>query len=115
LSRTVVLVLTVSSLRAKRLGKPLNMSNLARRVVAPLLQEEGDGVKWHGWRAFRRGLATNLYATNIEESVIQDIMRHADVKITRKHYIKMTPDSSHRAIEGLQRLFKSLGRKKTRL
>jgi integrase len=97
----------------ERTGRPLNLSNSARRVIAPLLQKEGDGVKWHGWHAFRRGLATNLYAINTEESVIQNIMRHADVKITRQRYIKMTPESSQRAMEGLQRLFKSLRKKKT--
>jgi integrase len=63
--------------------QPLNLSNLARRLIAPLLDEEGNGVQWHGWHAFRRGLATNLYAIQTPENVIRDIMRHADVKITR--------------------------------
>jgi len=34
------------------------------------------------------------------------------VKITRKHYIKMAPESSQWAMKGLQRLFKSLRKKK---
>jgi len=96
----------------EKMGRPLNLSNLAHRVIAPLLEKEGDGVKWHGWHAFWRGLATNLYAINTNESVIKDIMRHADVKITRKHYIKMAPESSQWAMKGLQRLFKSLRKKK---
>ena len=40
------------------------------------------------------------------------IMRHADVKITRKHYIKMTPESSQRAMDSLEKLFTSLEQKK---
>ena len=35
-------------------GQPLNLDNLARRVIALV-------AKWHGWHGFRRGLATNLH------------------------------------------------------
>lgn len=96
----------------KKKKQPLNLSNLARRVIAPLLEKDGNGVQWHGWHAFRRGLATNLYAIQTPENVIQDIMRHADVKITRKHYIKMSPESSQRAMDSLEKLFTSLEQKK---
>lgn len=53
----------------KKKKQPLNLSNLARRVIAPLLEKEGNGVQWHGWHAFRRGLATNLYAIQMPENV----------------------------------------------
>jgi integrase len=100
----------------KKKKQPLNLSNLARRVIVPALDEaraaKKTDVEWHGWHAFRRGLATNLYAIQTPENVIQDIMRHADVKITRKHYIKMTPESSQRAMDSLEKLFASLEQKK---
>jgi integrase len=70
----------------ERFGKPLNLSNLARRVIAPKLKEAG--IKWVGWHGFRRGLATNLDELGIDHDVIKSVLRHANVKITEDHYIK---------------------------
>ena len=62
-------------------GQPLNLDNIARRIILPALspcaictQQESEHLPdghtfqrdkalpmWHGWHAFRRGLATNLY------------------------------------------------------
>ena len=66
-------------------GKPLNLDNLVRRVIVPVLsvcvicKKREDEHKsethaferdkslplWHGWHAFRRGLATNLHAMGV--------------------------------------------------
>jgi integrase len=70
----------------EKLGRPLNLSNLARRVIAPTLK--GVGVKWVGWHGFRRGLATNLDELGVDHDVIKSILRHANVRITEEHYIK---------------------------
>jgi len=32
---------------------------------------------WHGWHAFRRGLATNLHALGVDDKTIQAILRHS--------------------------------------
>ena len=61
-----------------KLGRPLNLSNLARRVIVPTLAKAG--IQWHGWQAFRRGLATNLYNLSVPEHDIQAILRHADIE-----------------------------------
>jgi integrase len=42
---------------------------------------------WHGWHAFRRGIATRLFAVGIEPKIVQLILRHADVSTTRAHYV----------------------------
>jgi transposase len=47
-----------------------------------------DMVEWHGWHAFRRGLATNLNDIGALDLTIQRILRHSDVTTTRKSYIK---------------------------
>ena len=39
-------------------GKPINLDALAADVIVPAVNKAG--VPWHGWHAFRRGLATNL-------------------------------------------------------
>lgn len=90
-------------------GKPLNLANLARRVIVPTL--EAAGVKsWAGWHGFRRGLATNLYELGVPEPTIQAILRHADLKTTRQFYIKkqVVPKESKKAMDRLQQAFKKL-------
>jgi len=62
-------------------GQPLNLDNLVRRAIVPALspcaickkqedehkpeghvfQRDTTLPEWHGWHAFRRGLATNLH------------------------------------------------------
>jgi integrase len=64
----------------QRKGKPLNLENLAQRVIAPALN---DG--WKGWHGFRRGLGPNLYSLGVPPKVIQEILRHADVATTETH------------------------------
>ncbi len=44
---------------------------------------------WHGWHAFRRGLATNLAELGVDDLTIQRILRHTNVQITRQHYIRV--------------------------
>lgn len=85
----------------ERRGAPLNLANLARRVIVPALagsaeDYEGPSVKWGGWHAFRRGLASNLYSCGVTPKVIQAIMRHSDIGTTLAYYVA-TPDAESRA------------------
>jgi integrase len=73
-------------------GKPLNLDNLARRVIAPL-------VEWHGWHAFRRGLATNLHALGVADKDIQAILRHSNVGLTMNVYVKSVGESQVNAMD----------------
>jgi integrase len=63
-------------------GFSLNLDNLCAREIRPVLKD-----RWHGWHAFRRGLATNLFELGVPAETAQIILRHADVSTTRKHYI----------------------------
>ena len=63
-------------------GFALHLDNLCRREIRPVL-----GDRWHGWHAFRRGLATNLHELGAADKVIQTILRHSNVSTTQKHYI----------------------------
>jgi integrase len=76
----------------EKLSKSLNLSNLARRVIVPALDEaraaKKSDVEWHGWHAFRRGLATNLDELGVDHKVIAAIPRHANEKVTEDFYIK---------------------------
>lgn len=44
--------------------------------------------QWRGWHAFRRGLASTLFQLGAEDIVVQRILRHARVIVTRESYIK---------------------------
>jgi integrase len=87
-------------LSGERRGAPLNLANLARRVIIPALAEsEDDNQKppdWRGWHAFRRSLASNLYSCGVSPKVIQAIMRHSDMGTTLQYYVQ-TPDEESRA------------------
>lgn len=71
---------------ADELGKPLNLDWLTKSVVQPAVKTAG--ITWRGWHAFRRGLATNLDRLGIADTVIQAILRHSSVTVTRQSYIK---------------------------
>jgi integrase len=71
-------------------GKPVNLDALAADVIAPLVTKAG--ISWHGWNAFRRGLATNLHQLGVSDKIIQRILRQSNVAVMQNCYIK-TADS----------------------
>jgi integrase len=102
-------------------GQPLNLDNTARRVIIPALspcavckmQEDEhppDGHSfrrdetlplWHGWHAFRRGLATNLHTLGVDDKTIQAILRHSTIGLTQNIYIKSVNESQVNAMDAL--------------
>lgn len=50
-------------------GKPINLDALAADVIVPVLTKAG--VQWHGWHAYRRGLATNPHRLGVPDKIIQ--------------------------------------------
>jgi integrase len=85
-------------------GKPVNMDALARDVIVPLATKAG--VQWHGWHAFRRGLATNLYRLGVSDKTIQRILRHANVGVTQACYIKTADSDATAAMQQFERSLK---------
>jgi integrase len=82
-------------------GRPLNFNNLVRRAIKPAL--ESVGLEWHGWHAFRRGLATNLYRIGVADKTVQAILRHANVSTTMEHYVKAVDEDAVRAMQALEK------------
>lgn len=84
---------------------PLNLANLVRRVIKPHFEE----VKWHpvwkGWHAFRRGLASTLYALHVEPKVIMAILRHSDIKTTLDFYVQVPDKDTREAVQKLENMF----------
>jgi site-specific recombinase XerD len=82
------------------LGGPLDLDNLAARVIKSVL--EANGMKWKGWQAYRRSLATNLKELGVEDTTIQCILRHEDVRTTQRFYIKTAPKIAREAMRQLE-------------
>jgi hypothetical protein len=57
--------------------------------------------KWTGWHSFRRGVATNLHAAGFADKEIPNILRHADIHVTMKIYVKSIPQTRVDAMEAL--------------
>jgi integrase len=62
-------------------GRLANLDKIGRRIIVPVLKHHG--AAWHGWHAFRRGIATNLFDLGIPAEVIQRILRHSAIETTR--------------------------------
>ena len=82
-------------------GTPVDLANVANRIIKPML--EAHGLRWKGWHAFRRGLASNLKALGVDDLTIMRIIRNKDVATTRKHYIKTVPAHVEAAMEALEK------------
>jgi integrase len=108
----------------ERRGAPLNLANLAARVIKPALQTcakcqkarsehkkeshafEWDKVqRWKGWHAFRRGLASNLYSLGVQPKVIQAILRHSDIGTTLSYYVQTPDEESRDALQQIESAF----------
>ena len=82
------------------IGMPINLDALARDVIAPALAKAD--LRWCGWHAFRRGLATNLYRLGVSDKTIQRILRHSNVAVTQNCYIKTVDGDAAAAMQSLE-------------
>ncbi len=81
-------------------GKPINLDALVVDVIRPALGTAG--LPWHGWHAFRRGLATTLHRLGVPDKTIQAILRHSNVAVTQGCYIKTVSDDVTAAMRSLE-------------
>jgi integrase len=88
---------------------PASPQNVLRDVIAPALEKAG--IEWHGFHAFRRGLATNLRALGVDDLTIMEILRHSDVAVTRASYIKRIDEKSVEAMDRLEAGIRKSARK----
>jgi integrase len=88
----------------ERRGTPLNLANLARRVIIPALATKE--IRWKGWHAFRRGLGSNLHELGVDPMLIQTTLRHSDVRTTMEFYVVA---NNEKAREAMAKLDEALG------
>jgi len=95
---------------AGKRGAPLNLHNLAAKVVKPAIKKWNEGspnstLKWKGWHAFRRGLASNLYSLGVQPKVIAAILRHSDIGTTLQYYVQTPTEESREALRQIEDMF----------
>lgn len=110
-------------------GTPLSMNNLLNDQIRPALERcsrcgksksqharadhdhsrDSSLPEWHGFHAFRRGLATNLHDLGVDDLTIQRILRHSDVSVTQRCYIETLPEQSVAAMKKLETLIDDSG------
>jgi integrase len=90
----------------ERKRAPLNLANLARRVIAPALADYSNEiqqhVEWKGWHAYRRGLATNLRSVGVDAKVAQAILRHSSVALTLNIYTQVPDEDARQALQKIE-------------
>jgi len=83
-------------------GKPLDLHNLANRVVIPVLKKAG--IKWHGWYSLRRWVGTAMTALPKDSLAAKELLRHSSVSTTERHYIKDVLENTLQAMKQLEAL-----------
>jgi integrase len=91
---------------ASRGKLPMDMNNLLQRDILPGIDKAH--LEWHGWHAFRRGLASNLSELDVPDGVIQEILRHGDIGTTQRFYRKVRRPKVQKAMKKLARKVGSL-------
>jgi hypothetical protein len=84
-------------------GKPLNLDNLSRRVMIPLLRAKA--IERHGWYSLRRGVATTLAGLTRDGMASKGLLRHSNLATTTRHYVKDVPENTLSAMNQLEKLF----------
>ena len=79
----------------------MDFNNLYRRNIMDRLDEAG--IDWHGWHAFRRGLASNLSELGVPDHVIQKVLRHGDLGTTQPSYHKTRTKEVSKAMNKLSK------------
>jgi len=79
--------------------RPRARKSILKNSLKPILHKLGIPEKHCGLHAFRHGLATELAESCVPITVLQQQMRHADVKTTLRVYAHAIPESQRIAME----------------
>lgn len=68
--------------------QPLFPDMVMNKIIRPALVEAGIVAKVIGWHSFRHSLATNLRSMGVDVKVAQELLRHANSRITLDLYTR---------------------------
>jgi integrase len=67
-------------------AKPLTPDMVLKKIIRPALKRAKVEGKVIGWHSFRHSLATNLRSMGVDVKVAQELLRHANSRITMDLY-----------------------------
>src|SRR5271169_4231116 len=82
-------------------GQPLMPDMILKKIIRPALVRAGITGKIIGWHSFRHSLATNLRSLGVDVKVAQELLRHANSRITMDLYTR-TVSADKRSASGRQ-------------
>ena len=83
-----------------RSGKPINLQELSRRVIKPILKSKN--ITFKGLYPGRRGAATILTELTGSAIAAEQLLRHQDLSVTTRSYVQMMPDALLGAVKLLE-------------
>lgn len=98
------------SLRLKG-TKPLSPDTLLKKIIRPALKRAGIEGKAIGWHSFRHSLATNLRSAGVDLKTAQELLRHANSRITLDVYTRAISATKREANNRVMEMVFEAGRK----
>jgi integrase len=97
----------------RREGKqPLSPDTLLKKVIRPAVIRAGIVGKAIGWHSFRHSLATNLRAAGVDLKTAQELLRHANSRITLDIYTRAISATKREANNRVMTMVLEAGKKK---
>ena len=82
-----------------------------KKVIRPALERAGITEKVIGWHSFRHSLATNLRAAGVDLKTAQELLRHANSRITLEVYTRAISSTKREANDRVMQMFLDAGKK----
>ena len=76
--------------------QPVSPDTLLKKIIRPALQRAGVVGKMIGWHSFRHSLATSLRALGVDIKTAQELLRHANSRITMDIYTQAVSSDMRR-------------------
>lgn len=91
--------------------KPLTPDMVLKKTIRPALERAGVKGKVIGWHSFRHSLATNLHAAGVDLKTAQELLRHANSRITLDVYTRAISATKREANDRVMQMVFDAGKK----